>query len=184
MTRDSKSTGIQPGLQLIGIIQVLELILLFQIFLKQKCVSCCLAITSFSYSIPGMSHTCLVQVGNGIELEAVGSPVRTLPVAPLRCDLPVGFFANRRGNKAVANLRPTGILQLFEKSSLVNHMNYLRGAFAFIEHLHRRLDGLGSAAGWRALSVTELKLLAGARHEGGGLRRRIFLLRLIKLLLF
>ena len=31
-------------------------------------------------------------------------PVRTLPVAPLWCDL--GFFPNSRGNKAAANLRP------------------------------------------------------------------------------
>ena len=30
--------------------------------------------------------------------------VRTLPVAPLWCDL--GFFPNSRGNKAAANLRP------------------------------------------------------------------------------
>ena len=34
------------------------------------------------------------------------SPARTLPVAPLWCDL--GFFPNSRGNKAAANLRPTG----------------------------------------------------------------------------
>ena len=92
---------------------------------------------------------CLVQVGNGIGLEAVGlqfepyrwrpcgvtwdssrtvvviklrrtsalvlfkimnstgsrwSPVRTLLVAPLWCDL--GFVPNSRGNKAAANLRP------------------------------------------------------------------------------
>ena len=33
------------------------------------------------------------------------SPVRTLPVAPLWCDL--GFVPNSRGNKAAANLRPT-----------------------------------------------------------------------------
>ena len=32
------------------------------------------------------------------------SPVQTLPVAPLWCDL--GFFPNSRGNKAAANLRP------------------------------------------------------------------------------
>ena len=32
-------------------------------------------------------------------------PVRTLPVAPLWCDL--GFFPNSRGNNAAANLRPT-----------------------------------------------------------------------------
>ena len=32
------------------------------------------------------------------------SPVRTLPVAPLWCDL--GFVPNSRGNKAAANLRP------------------------------------------------------------------------------
>ena len=32
------------------------------------------------------------------------SPVRTLPVAPLWCDL--GFFPNSHGNKAAANLRP------------------------------------------------------------------------------
>ena len=31
-------------------------------------------------------------------------PVRTLPVAPLWCDL--GFVLNSRGNKAAANLRP------------------------------------------------------------------------------
>ena len=36
------------------------------------------------------------------------SSVRTLLVAPLWCDL--GFFPNSRGNKAAANLRPTGIL--------------------------------------------------------------------------
>ena len=35
------------------------------------------------------------------------SPVRTLPVAPLWCDL--GFFPNSRGNKAAANLRPMHI---------------------------------------------------------------------------
>ena len=33
------------------------------------------------------------------------SPVRTLPVAPLWCDL--GLVPNSRGNKAVANPRPT-----------------------------------------------------------------------------
>ena len=33
------------------------------------------------------------------------SPVRTLPVVPLWCDL--GFVQNSRGNKAAANLRPT-----------------------------------------------------------------------------
>ena len=33
------------------------------------------------------------------------SPVRTLPVAPLWCDL--GFVPNSRGNKAAANLRPS-----------------------------------------------------------------------------
>ena len=32
------------------------------------------------------------------------SPVRTLPVVPLLCDL--GFFPNTRGNKAAANLCP------------------------------------------------------------------------------
>ena len=32
------------------------------------------------------------------------SPVRTLPVAPLWCDL--GFVPNSRGYKAAANLRP------------------------------------------------------------------------------
>ena len=35
------------------------------------------------------------------------SPVRTLQVAPLWCDL--GFVLNSRGNKAAANLRPTFI---------------------------------------------------------------------------
>ena len=35
------------------------------------------------------------------------SPVRTLPVAPLWCDL--GFVPNSRGNKAAANLRPISI---------------------------------------------------------------------------
>ena len=34
------------------------------------------------------------------------SPVQTLPVAPLWCDL--GFFPNSRGKKAAANLRPIG----------------------------------------------------------------------------
>ena len=32
------------------------------------------------------------------------SPVRTVTVVPLWCDL--GFFPNSRGNKAAANLRP------------------------------------------------------------------------------
>ena len=32
------------------------------------------------------------------------SPVRTLPVAPVWCDL--GFFPNSRSDKAAANLRP------------------------------------------------------------------------------
>ena len=36
------------------------------------------------------------------------SPDRTLPVAPLSCDL--GFVPNSRGNKAAANLRPTSLL--------------------------------------------------------------------------
>ena len=44
---------------------------------------------------------CLVQVGNGIELEAVGLQFKPY----LWCDL--GFFPNSRGNKAAANLRPT-----------------------------------------------------------------------------
>ena len=35
------------------------------------------------------------------------SPVRTLPVAPLWCDL--GFFPNSRGNKPAANLPPTDL---------------------------------------------------------------------------
>ena len=53
---------------------------------------------------------CLVQVGNGTELEAVGLQfeLRTLPVAPLWCDL--GFVPNSRGNKAAANLRPKQLL--------------------------------------------------------------------------
>ena len=38
------------------------------------------------------------------------SPVQTLPVAPLWCDL--GFVPNSRGNKAVAYLLPTKILLL------------------------------------------------------------------------
>ena len=38
--------------------------------------------------------------------ESSWSPVRTLPVAPLWCDL--GFFPNSSDNKAAANLRPTG----------------------------------------------------------------------------
>ena len=37
-------------------------------------------------------------------VESCWSPVRTLPVAPLWCDL--GFVPNSRGNKAAANLRP------------------------------------------------------------------------------
>ena len=42
---------------------------------------------------------CLVQLGNGLSNR---SPLRTLPAAPLRCDL--GFVPNSRGNKAAANL--------------------------------------------------------------------------------
>ena len=42
---------------------------------------------------------CLLHIRTG----SSWSPVWTLPVAPLRCDL--GFFPNSRGNKAVANLR-------------------------------------------------------------------------------
>ena len=38
------------------------------------------------------------------------SPVWTLPVAPLWCDL--GFFPNSRGNKAAANLRPGPLAEL------------------------------------------------------------------------
>ena len=44
---------------------------------------------------------CLVQVGNG----GCWFPVQTLPVAPLWYDL--GFVPNSRGNRAVANLRPS-----------------------------------------------------------------------------
>ena len=38
------------------------------------------------------------------------SPNRTLPVAPLWCDL--RFFPNSRGNKAAANLRPKLVLKI------------------------------------------------------------------------
>ena len=58
----------------------------------------------FHYVAKFTENVNLVQVGNGIELEAVGLQVRTLPVAPLWCDL--GFVSNSRGNKAAANLRP------------------------------------------------------------------------------
>ena len=37
--------------------------------------------------------------------------VRTLPVAPLWCDL--GFVPDSRGNKAAANLRPTIMLSTY-----------------------------------------------------------------------
>ena len=43
------------------------------------------------------------------------SPVRTLPVAPLWCDL--GFVPNSRGIKAAANLRPTVQDNRFTNSS-------------------------------------------------------------------
>ena len=42
------------------------------------------------------------------------SPVRTLPVAPLWCDL--GFVPNSRGNKAAANLRPWNNTHSFQSS--------------------------------------------------------------------
>ena len=50
-----------------------------------------------------------IQVGNGIELEAVGlkfEPYRWAAVAPLWCDRDLGFFPNSSGNKAAENLRP------------------------------------------------------------------------------
>ena len=45
------------------------------------------------------------------------SKVRTLPVAPLWCDL--GFFTTSRGNKAAANLRPKGDLLNWASESRV-----------------------------------------------------------------
>ena len=47
-----------------------------------------------------------IQVGNGIELEAVGlkfEPYRWAAVAPLWCDRDLGFFPNSSGNKAAEN---------------------------------------------------------------------------------
>ena len=40
-------------------------------------------------------------------------PVRTLPVAPLWCDL--GFVPNSRGNKAAANVRPMHYIYKIKK---------------------------------------------------------------------
>ena len=47
------------------------------------------------------------------------SPVRTLLVAPLWCDL--GFVPNCRGNKAAANLRPTAALSCPSKVDASSH---------------------------------------------------------------
>ena len=51
-----------------------------------------------------MIEGCLVQVGNGIDLEAISLKFEPCWVASLWCDL--GFFPNSRGNKAAANLCP------------------------------------------------------------------------------
>ena len=49
------------------------------------------------------------------------SPVRTLPVAPLWCDL--GFVPNSRGNKAAANLRPKSAALQREPNILLTQTN-------------------------------------------------------------
>ena len=54
-------------------------------------------------------------------------PVRTLPVAPLWCDL--GFVPNSRGNKAAANLRPAG--QSKGVGGAASHRGVLQGCGSF-----------------------------------------------------
>ena len=49
------------------------------------------------------------------------SPIRTLPVAPLWCDL--GFFPNSCGNKAAANLRPIWIYKYMKFRYKFVYMN-------------------------------------------------------------
>ena len=50
------------------------------------------------------------------------SPVRTLPVAPLWCDL--GFVPNSRGNNAAANLRPVYMHYIYNMQNM-NYMQYM-----------------------------------------------------------
>ena len=71
--------------------------------------------------------------------------VRTLPVAPLRCDL--GFFPNGRGNKAAANLRPSDTLK-FLHDQLVKlreggdlAVSSLSSALSRVERSSRFLSG-------------------------------------------
>ena len=61
----------------------------------------------YTYSLQTCWHSSTGMSCPGWQWHRTGSrwsPVRTLPVAPLWCDL--GFFPNSRGNKAAANLRP------------------------------------------------------------------------------
>ena len=55
-------------------------------------------------AVPGLTRTRHQQSQYWHRTGSRWSPVRTLSVAPLWCDL--GFFPNSRGNKAAANLRP------------------------------------------------------------------------------
>ena len=81
---------------------------------------------------------CLVQVGNGIELQAVGfqfEPYRWRP-----CGVTWDFVPNSRGNKAAANLRPTAIHTTIHAKYIVNvlacitiHANSYQHVLACIE---------------------------------------------------
>ena len=69
------------------------------------------------------------------------SPVQTLPVVPLWCDL--GIFQNSRGNEAAANLRPMGLQGNLKKlgpgqGHSFNYQVWCRGMWLCIwsRHLH------------------------------------------------
>ena len=80
------------------------------------------------------------------------SPVRTLPVAPLWCDL--GFVPNSRGNKAAANLRPLSLY--FDVDDLLNEQKMRRRG---------RLWNF-STGSWRSIdSVLSLKFSSSGISE-------------------
>ena len=63
------------------------------------------------------------------------SPVQTLPVAPLWCDL--GFFQNSSGNKAAANLSPLNTQscpKLAKRCTLMSNWISARGRCSLFSH--------------------------------------------------
>ena len=71
-----------------------------------------------NFKLNDLLKGCLVQVGNGIELQAVGFQFESYRWRP--CGVTWDFVPHSRGNKAAANLRPKAELDLKGKIKRAN----------------------------------------------------------------